>query len=81
MEPPFGIYGEYHCIKITLILVSCVGAWIQEQMNIDVRYLCCSGQPLVHEAVWVLSFISFYFLYPSTFNILEVRTVCELIIV
>lgn len=35
------------------------------------------GLPLVHEAVWGLSFISFYFLYPSTFNILEVAAVDE----
>lgn len=25
----------------------------------------------MHELVWALSFVSFYFLYPSTFNILE----------
>ena len=31
------------------------------------------GEPGVHELVWVLNFISFFFLYPSTFNILEVR--------
>ena len=31
------------------------------------------GEPAVHELVWVLNFISFFFLYPSTFNILEVR--------
>ena len=30
------------------------------------------GQPFVHETVWLLNFISFYFLYPSTFNLLEV---------
>lgn len=30
------------------------------------------GVPGVHEAVWAMNFISFYFLYPSTFNILEV---------
>ena len=35
------------------------------------------GIPGVHEAVWALSFISFYFLYPSTFNILEVAAVDE----
>ena len=29
--------------------------------------------PGVHELVWVINFISFWFLYPSTFNILEVR--------
>ncbi|KAG7668936.1 hypothetical protein Ndes2437B_g06671 [Nannochloris sp. 'desiccata'] len=35
------------------------------------------GIPGVHEAVWITSFISFYFLYPSTFNILEVAAVDE----
>lgn len=30
-------------------------------------------QPLVHELTWVLNFVSFFFLYPSTFNLLEVR--------
>lgn len=35
------------------------------------------GIPGVHEAVWFLSFVSFYFLYPSTFNILEVAAVDE----
>jgi hypothetical protein len=28
--------------------------------------------PGVHELCWLLSFVSFFFLYPSTFNILEV---------
>ncbi len=31
------------------------------------------GQPFVHELVWTLNFVSFFFLYPSTFNLLEVR--------
>jgi zeta-carotene isomerase len=31
--------------------------------------------PGVHELVWVLSFVSFFFLYPSTFNLLEVAAV------
>lgn len=31
--------------------------------------------PGMHSAVWALSFISFFFLYPSTFNILEVAAV------
>jgi len=30
------------------------------------------GQPFVHETVWIFNFISFLFLYPSTFNLLEV---------
>lgn len=34
------------------------------------------GQPFVHELVWGLSFISFFFLYPSTFNLLEVSFFC-----
>ena len=29
-------------------------------------------QPFVHELTWVLNFVSFFFLYPSTFNLLEV---------
>ncbi|KXZ44175.1 hypothetical protein GPECTOR_71g536 [Gonium pectorale] len=33
------------------------------------------GLPGVHELVWVLNFVSFWFLYPSTFNILEVAAV------
>ncbi|KAG2428085.1 hypothetical protein HYH02_014476 [Chlamydomonas schloesseri] len=31
--------------------------------------------PGVHELVWIINFISFWFLYPSTFNILEVAAV------
>jgi hypothetical protein len=27
----------------------------------------------MHDAVWVLNFVSFLLLYPSTFNLLEVR--------
>lgn len=29
--------------------------------------------PGVHDACWITSFLSFVFLYPSTFNLLEVR--------
>lgn len=31
--------------------------------------------PGVHQFVWLSSFISFFFLYPSTFNLLEVAAV------
>jgi hypothetical protein len=31
------------------------------------------GMPYLHELEWGLSFLSFFFLYPSTFNLLEVR--------
>ena len=31
--------------------------------------------PAMHSFVWVVSFISFFFLYPSTFNLLEVAAV------
>ncbi|KAL2644736.1 hypothetical protein R1flu_012323 [Riccia fluitans] len=33
------------------------------------------GVPGLHEFCWILSFISFFFLYPSTFNLLEVAAV------
>ena len=32
------------------------------------------GVPGVHATVWTLSLVSFFFLYPSTFNLLEVRS-------
>lgn len=35
------------------------------------------GAPWVHQIVWLSSFISFFFLYPSTFNLLEVAAVDE----
>ena len=35
------------------------------------------GAPGVHAAVWALSFVSFVFLYPSTFNLLEVAAIDE----
>lgn len=31
--------------------------------------------PGVHQMVWISNFISFFFLYPSTFNLLEVAAV------
>lgn len=31
----------------------------------------------VHELVWILNFISFGFLYPSTFNLLEVGSLVK----
>lgn len=31
--------------------------------------------PGLHEVLWVANFISFFFLYPSTFNLLEVAAV------
>ncbi|CAI5487667.1 unnamed protein product [Closterium sp. Naga37s-1] len=33
------------------------------------------GVPGMHEFVWALAFVSFFFLYPSTFNLLEVAAV------
>jgi uncharacterized membrane protein len=36
------------------------------------------GDPVMHAVVWLLSFVSFFFLYPSTFNLLEVRHQAEL---
>lgn len=32
------------------------------------------GIPLVRPMVWLISFVSFWFLYPSTFNLLEVHS-------
>lgn len=39
------------------------------------------GQPFVHEFVWILNFVSFFFLYPSTFNLLEVHPAARSLLV
>ena len=31
------------------------------------------GIPGIHDLIFALNFVSFFFLYPSTFNLLEVR--------
>lgn len=36
------------------------------------------GMPGVHELIFFLNFVSFFFLYPSTFNLLEVWTLAGL---
>ena len=65
--------------RVVFALVSLPLAALALVYFINHRY---SGTPLwnvrgevgVHELVWVLNFVSFFFLYPSTFNILEVRS-------
>ena len=37
-----------------------------------------SQVPGVHEFCWIMSFVSFWFRYPSTFNLLEVRSLDSL---
>lgn len=37
------------------------------------RFVPSQMIPGVHDACWITSFLSFVFLYPSTFNLLEVR--------
>lgn len=68
--------------RVIFALVSLPLALVALVYFINHRY---SGTPLwdlrgvtgVHEFVWILNFVSFYFLYPSTFNILEVAAVDE----
>jgi hypothetical protein len=68
--------------RVLFALVSLPLATVALVYFINHRY---SGTPLwdlrgitgMHEFVWVLNFVSFYFLYPSTFNILEVAAVDE----
>jgi len=66
--------------RVVFALVSLPLATVAIFYFINHRY---SGTPLwdlrdvpgLHGVVWALSFISFFFLYPSTFNILEVAAV------
>jgi len=79
-------YGEQvigaRAYRVIFALVSLPLATVALVYFINHRY---DGTPLwniqgvagVHEAVWMLNFISFFFLYPSTFNILEVAAVDE----
>lgn len=68
--------------RVMFALVSLPLATVALVYFINHRY---SGTPLwdlrgvtgMHEFVWLLNFVSFYFLYPSTFNILEVAAVDE----
>ncbi|KAL6754941.1 NnrU protein-domain-containing protein [Haematococcus lacustris] len=68
--------------RVIFALVSLPLALVAVVYFINHRY---DGTPLwnvrgvagVHEVVWALNFLSFYFLYPSTFNILEVAAVDE----
>eukprot|EP00878_Enallax_costatus_P040989 GHUV01047417.1.p1 GENE.GHUV01047417.1~~GHUV01047417.1.p1 ORF type:complete len:221 (+),score=22.58 GHUV01047417.1:250-912(+) len=68
--------------RVIFALVSLPLATVALVYFINHRY---SGTPLwnvqsvpgMHELVWIMNFISFYFLYPSTFNILEVAAVDE----
>lgn len=68
--------------RVIFALVSLPLATVALVYFINHRY---SGTPLwdlrgvtgMHEFVWIVNFISFYFLYPSTFNILEVAAVDE----
>ena len=58
------------------LAASCVAYFINHRYDgaplWDVR-----GVPGVHAAVWVTNYISFFLLYPSTFNLLEVAAVDE----
>ncbi|GLC43362.1 15-cis-zeta-carotene isomerase [Pleodorina starrii] len=77
-------YGEQvigpRAYRVIFALVSLPLAVVAIVFFINHRY---DGVPLwdlrgvtgVHELVWILNFISFWFLYPSTFNILEVAAV------
>lgn len=77
-------YGEQvigaRAYRVIFALVSLPLAFVAIVYFINHRYdgvplWDVRGMPGVHELVWILNFISFWFLYPSTFNILEVAAV------
>jgi zeta-carotene isomerase len=48
------------------------GALVQSDCTAAVAAdVLLSQAPGIHQVCWILSFISFWFLYPSTFNLLE----------
>lgn len=56
----------------TLMCAQHVETYLNCMTSLICSELCAQMVPGVHDVCWVTSFISFLFLYPSTFNLLEV---------
>lgn len=57
------------------ILRSCIQVYFINHRYDGVQLWQLQSVPGLHQLVWLSSFISFFFLYPSTFNLLEVAAV------
>lgn len=56
------------------LALSCISYFINHAHE-GVQYWDATGVPGLHYALWIANFISFLFLYPSTFNLLEIAAI------
>ena len=64
-----------YCVVMHCIAFFCVVFCPQLEYSRKILSVACLTFAGVHSAVWILTFISFIFLYPSTFNLLEIAAV------
>ena len=56
------------------VALSCIVYFINHRYD-GVQLWDLRSNPLTHQIAWITSFVSFLFLYPSTFNLLEVAAI------
>jgi zeta-carotene isomerase len=56
------------------LALSCISYFINHAHE-GVQLWQCPDTPAIHTALWATNFVSFLFLYPSTFNLLEVAAI------
>ena len=54
--------------------LSCISYFVNHAHE-GTQYWDLTGVPAVHTALWITNFVSFLFLYPSTFNLLEIAAI------
>jgi len=58
------------------LALSCISYFVNHAHE-GTQFWDVSGNEAVHAAVWIANFVSFLFLYPSTFNLLEIAAIEE----
>lgn len=56
------------------LALSCISYFVNHAHD-GVQLWDATGLPGIHTALWITNFISFLFLYPSTFNLLEIAAI------
>lgn len=64
----------FACVSLPLAL-SCISFFINHAHEGVKFWSLPYNDPILHSTFWVINFISFLFLYPSTFNLLEVAAI------
>lgn len=56
------------------LALSCISYFVNHAHE-GTQYWDLTGVPGLHSALWITNFVSFLFLYPSTFNLLEIAAI------